>query len=195
VTSRKLILYQGHIDLRERNLIPLLRSSLEWPESWRLVLMGHDHGSLDTCLRLAPQTTYFPFQDPPTHLLVTRLADVGVCCYEYDSLNSAFCAPNKVWEYSACSLPILANDVPGLVDIEECGAGLCVSFDEPKAITVALKAILHDEQRYRAGSQALFASCDMVVALGGILDGLRREAPSRSASDSAPEPARSIRIR
>ena len=177
-SGKRTVLYQGHIDLRERSLLPLLRSSVDWPSDWQLVLMGRDQGYLDECLRIAPKVIPLPFQEPPGHLMVTRFASVGVCCYEYDSLNSIFCAPNKIWEYSAWSLPMLCNDVPGLSEtVGAYGAGMCVDFADPTAITLALHHIFNNESEYRANSKALFESCDvedlmlriLQFAQGGLL--------------------------
>ena len=44
-----------------------------------------------------------------------------------NSLNRAFCAPNKIYEYSGLRIPAIGNEVPGLVNtIGAAKAGVCV---------------------------------------------------------------------
>ena len=64
-----------------------------------------------------------------------------------------YCAPNKIWEYSGFSIPMLANDVPGLkYTVEMYKAGLCVNTNDENEIRNAILQISskYDEFSYNA---------------------------------------------
>jgi hypothetical protein len=108
--------------------------------------------------RANPTTIHIPHLDTPAHLAVTSWASIGILVYNHDSLNSLYCAPSKLSEYSAFGLPILANDIPTLKDLfERKTAGVCCdSLSE----TDTLRAISEIETRFavlREGSLHLHA--------------------------------------
>jgi glycosyltransferase involved in cell wall biosynthesis len=160
--GRKTLLYQGIIDLSERDLLPLARACKRRSDDWQLVLMGHDLGSsLKRIRRECPSLVHLPFVAPPYHLKITELAYAGVVAYSWNALNTVYCAPNKTWEYALCGKPMLCNDVPGLTGtVGRYKAGICVDFRDEPALGRALNRLESDYGAFVQGTSALYASFD-----------------------------------
>ncbi len=117
------IIYQG--PLHEERDLSLSLSVISEKTKYTAVIMGRDYGLLDKYLEIDPEIIYIPFVVPPLHLHVTSWAKIGIIMYDYKSLNTVFCAPNKVWEYGGFGLPMLCNDNLGL-QYSVGGAGAAV---------------------------------------------------------------------
>lgn len=119
---------------------------------WQLMLVGEGAEvprlmeqsrrlGMETRVRFVGQV---PYADIPDYL---RAADVGVVFYK--KTRSLPGDPMKIYEYMACSLPVLAGDYPnygGIVLREE--AGVAVDETDPRAIADALMH-LHDTPQDR----------------------------------------------
>ena len=159
VQTSKTILYQGHIDQKERDLRAVARAVARLDVEWKLDLIGRDYGSLESLKEICPRVRYHGFFEAPSHLTVTATGYIGIVAYNYTSLNNIFCAPNKVWEYSYFGLPLLCNDVPALRRvIDVFGCGICVDFDDEYALEEAIRRIDSDYQRYSNNSYVFFNS-------------------------------------
>jgi glycosyltransferase involved in cell wall biosynthesis len=82
-------------------------------------------------------------------------ATAGVALIQPACLSYELSLPNKVFEYLAAGLPILASDVPVIAElVERYGVGLVVAPDDPEAIAAAMTAIVeprrNDELRAAA---------------------------------------------
>jgi glycosyltransferase involved in cell wall biosynthesis len=72
-------------------------------------------------------------------------ATVGVALATPISENNRFSLPNKLFQYMAAGIPVLANDFPHVrAIVEGGGAGLCVDPTDPRAIAAALRRLLAD---------------------------------------------------
>jgi len=80
----------------------------------------------------------------------TAGADVGVIPYEPIGLNNTYTMPNKLFEYIAAGLPIVATDLPELRRVLH-GDGLGLTFEtvSPTAIAATVDRVL-DNQALRA---------------------------------------------
>lgn len=146
--SKKILLYQGGYS-RKRGLHHLVRSIEFLPDDWIIVMMGW--GMLENALRsialdLDPDMERIRFipRVPQDELVYwTAGADVGIIPYERFGLNHWFCTPNKLWEYTAAGLPILASPFPELRRIVEGeGVGLMLTDPiQPEAIAWTLKKL------------------------------------------------------
>ena len=93
----------------------------------------------------------------------TAEADVGVSLLEDTCENHRFALPNKLFEYIAAEVPVVASDLPELRRlIDSLGVGWCVAPDDPGALAAALRTALGaargDErlhERLRAASTQL----------------------------------------
>jgi glycosyltransferase involved in cell wall biosynthesis len=80
-------------------------------------------------------------------------ADVGVALIQPTCLSYELSLPNKLFEYIAAGLPILASDIPVIgAFVREHELGLVVSPDDPEEIAHKLGVLLDDAENgsYRA---------------------------------------------
>jgi len=64
-------------------------------------------------------------------------ADIGIIPYPHIDLNSLYCTPNKLFEFIAAGLPMLANESPELNRfVRDEGFGQTHPMHNPKAISV-----------------------------------------------------------
>jgi glycosyltransferase involved in cell wall biosynthesis len=177
--GRRMMLYQGLIDLRERDLLPAARAFRRLRDEWRLVFLGHDlRHSMRRIREVNPDADHLPFVPPPLHSTYTAMADAGLVAYSWSSLNTAYCAPNKIWENAAYGKPMLCNDVPGLTaTVGRYQAGLCVDFRDEDAIVSAVRRLDREHLAFERGARRLYASFD---AESAFRDLLVRLAPAES---------------
>ena len=91
---------------------------------------------------------------------VTSHAKIGLVFYDDFSLNQAFCAPNKIYEYSGFGIPMLANKIPGLENtVGKFNAGKCIDF-ESEQLMEAIKEIDGNYERYSVNALALYDAVD-----------------------------------
>ncbi len=91
----------------------------------------------------------------------TAEADVGVTLLQDTCLNHRLALPNKLFEYIAAGIPVVAADLPETHRlVEEYGVGWCVAPADPAAVAGALRVALHDprdpglqERLARAGEE------------------------------------------
>jgi len=89
---------------------------------------------------LLDKRIYFLPAVPQSELLQhSASADIGIIPYPHIDLNSLYCTPNKLFEFIAAGLPILANDSPELNRfVCEQGFGMTQRMNNPKAIAAAI---------------------------------------------------------
>lgn len=170
--NAKLILYQGIMG-RERNLEPLLDAVESLGEPWYFAVQCHDEYAheLNSYKEKYRSFIHIPYLPAPDHLLVTSHAYIGAVTYEHHSLNTEFCAPNKIWEYSGFGLPMIGSDVLGLKEtIERSECGICLNFSiiSSEEIKSALLKIDADYGKLRRNAEKFFDSCDNFATVNRI---------------------------
>jgi glycosyltransferase involved in cell wall biosynthesis len=76
---------------------------------------------------------------------------VGVILFMPDSLNNRLGAPNKLFEYMAAGIPVVASDLPGLrAVVSGEGCGVLVDPRDPHAIARAIDGLLRDPEACKA---------------------------------------------
>jgi len=144
IMSKKNIIYQGPIHI-ERNLTALIKAAVVL-EDYNMILMGKDFGLIDAYRKINPGIIHIPFVRPPLHLNITSWAHIGIITYDFNSLNTIYCAPNKIWEFTGFNVPILGNLNPGIKStIGQAKAGVIVDFEDQEAI---IKGIFSIEDNY-----------------------------------------------
>lgn len=141
--GRKIILYSG-IFLRERKLDTFIEAVQRLSDKYVIVLVGRKSEYLDELIKKYPVVKYLGFYNPPLHLSIIEKADVGILTYVADSgsINSVFCAPNKIWEYAKFGIPMICNDIPGLkYTVEYNNLGYCCDVNSIDSICDALNNI------------------------------------------------------
>lgn len=169
--EKRIILYQGSL-LADRNIQPIVEATREFSKDYVLILMGKDpQNRIQGFKKINPNLIHIPWVSPPNHLQITSWADIGIAFYDFDSLNSLYCAPNKIWEYSGFGIPILGQDLPGLeYTVGRNKAGLCVDINNKKRIISALKEIDENYAAYSENSKNYYSSVDFLDSVETALD-------------------------
>jgi glycosyltransferase involved in cell wall biosynthesis len=80
----------------------------------------------------------------------TASATIGVAPIVPTTLNNAYSLPNKLFQYMAAGLPVLASALPQLTEIVEgSDAGVTVDTRDVPALAAALHSLLADRDRLR----------------------------------------------
>jgi glycosyltransferase involved in cell wall biosynthesis len=132
--------------LRALAQLPELRLRLVGPEAW---------GYRRTLLELAEQlgigerVEMLEPVPPERAAAVLADADVGLALIEPVCLSYRMTLPNKLYEYVAAGLPVLASDIPVLAaEVREHRLGLVADPADPDAVAAALREMLvPDAQR------------------------------------------------
>lgn len=116
--TQKILLFQGGFG-PHRGLHQLVDAAPKLPPDWTLVLMGW--GGLEAELRAlasqrarageCPAVVFLPGVPQQELQQWTAGATLGVIPYENTGLNHLYCTPNKLWEYPAAGVPVLASDL------------------------------------------------------------------------------------
>ena len=80
-----------------------------------------------------------PFEEVPDYY---SSADIGIVCF-LPERNHLKAMPNKIFEYMAAGIPVIASNFPlwrEIVEVNECG--ICVDPLNPKEITKAIQFII-----------------------------------------------------
>nr|WP_067063855.1 glycosyltransferase [Mucilaginibacter sp. L294] len=163
----KIIIYQGAIG-KDRNLDSICEAVNSMPD-YRLLLLGKKTDYFNELKAKFKNIYHIGFVTPPLHLYITSNCYIGIVTYSYYSLNTIFCAPNKIWEYSGFSLPMLANNIPGLINtVGHFGAGVCIDMDNVQQIKNAIEDIDNNYQKYQEASYKMFFSIDVKEKINKI---------------------------
>jgi glycosyltransferase involved in cell wall biosynthesis len=136
----------------DRGLDLLINAWAGTPPECVLVMQGPGNAYRDAMIHAARRTGLFGprilFPEPIAEsALIPRAADadVGLVPYEPTLLNHKFCSPNKISQYMAARLPILANRTEFVAQIiHDSDCGVVIDFKEPGAIVSAVTALAQD---------------------------------------------------
>jgi len=97
-------------------------------------------------------TGWLPYSEVPERLME---ADIGVILFQPVLYNNIVGAPNKLFEYMAAGLPVVAPDFPEMGRVvREVGCGVLVDPTDPEAVARAVTGLLSDpEEARRMGEQ------------------------------------------
>lgn len=162
--DKKIILYQGILG-PERPIDVFAETVSELGGAYAMVVMSSSKmdKKYDNLYEIG-------FISPPNHLYVTQRSYIGILNYQAsmsgfsgnDCLNSIYCAPNKIYEYSKFGLPMIGNDIPGLkYTVEYSGSGICVEKMTKEKIKEAILRIDADYECYKKNSLAFYNSVDI----------------------------------
>lgn len=178
--GRKIILYQGIFNSKERRLEEFILAINSMSDKYILVAMGRGDDYFYELKRKYSSISviFIDFIRPPYHLCVTKLAYIGILTYFPNNksfaqiLNPLYCAPNKIFEYSRFGLPMIANDVPALnmtFRLFHCGeiVDYPMSIDD---IKFKIETISLNYQFYRKGSSDFYDSVDIEDIVRNILE-------------------------
>lgn len=166
------VIYQGILQ-NEESVVEIARALKVLGGHYPLVLMGIDrNGMAPRIKKVYGDTHYYESIPAPKHLEITSRARFGVVFYDGANLNKAFCAPNKIYEYSSFGMPMLANDIPGLANtVGAWGCAECVKM-ESDSIAVALEKMDSNYASYSEAAKAFFEHTDNLSTMRRMLTDL-----------------------
>lgn len=167
--GREFVIYQGILQ-NEEYVAEIAKALADLDGRYPLVLMGIDrNGMAPRIKQIFGDTLYYESIPAPRHLEVTSRAHIGVVFYDGSNLNKAFCAPNKIYEYSSFGMPMIANRIPGLLNtVGAAGCAECVDLRADK-IADAIDAIDKDYERYSEAARSFFERTNNISVMCELL--------------------------
>ena len=173
--EKKVVLYQGII-APERDLTNYIKAVNELGDEYEIVLLGKDWGALQSFKDLGYHFVHIDFITPPEYLIFTMNAYIGILTYDPMNLNCAYCAPNKLYEYSKYSLPMLGNDIPGLkYTISYHNMGAIVDECSAESIKSGIRKISENYDTYSKNSRLFYEEQDNEKIIDGIVKDVAKE--------------------
>lgn len=170
IGTKKVILYQGFIH-SERTIESFVKAAARLGGEYLFVVMGRDeNGLVDKYKKLNSNLLHIEFIPPPDYLAITSIAYIGILSYHPMFLNTAYCAPNKIYEYGAFGIPMVGNDIPGLQLLKNNNAGILADENDVDAIFCAYKKINDSYNMYSRNAKIFFDEIDNKKTIYNALD-------------------------
>ena len=146
--GRLVVLYQGLF--REGRGLGALTEAAGAVDGVRLVLIGEGALHDEIAARgasLGDRLVLHPFVPPDRLAALTPGADLGACLIEPLTESLRLSLPNKLFEYLAAGVPVLASPLPEIRAVVERGVGLLADPADPRAVADALRLALDPHRR------------------------------------------------
>lgn len=171
-TKKKVILYQGHV-AASRDVSAIVQAVKELGGDYQMVVMGKDYGVVEKYKKIDANIIHIPFIPAPDYLNLTHLAYIGILMYDPLLMNTAYCAPNKIFEYTKFGLPIIGNDIPGIYyPVNLYNFGKAVDFSNIELIKNAIIDISDKYQKYSANAINFYNSVDNISTIRNMIETL-----------------------
>lgn len=150
-SSDHLILYQGAVN-KDRGLEELIEAFRYLPEVYHLVIIGTGdvyQTLVEKTEGLKLKQVHFLGQIPFNELAAYTLqADLGVSLEKSTNLNYSYALPNKVFDYLASGVPILASPLTELCAIlDKYDVGKLLASHKPKDIAKSIETIFANQNQ------------------------------------------------
>ena len=152
--SAAIILYLGGL-MGGRGIEYLVRSMAGVPDA-HLVLLGSGHQGAELVAEAArigvDERVHVLAPVPPDEVVAyARSATVGVSPIVPSCLNYEYSLPNKLFQYMAAGIPVVASDFPQVREVVVgTEVGLVVDTQRPEAIAAAINELLRDPSAARS---------------------------------------------
>lgn len=173
--KRKIILYQGGFT-KDRRFEEFAEAVDMLGEDYVFYLMGFQNEYCREIIKKYPNVVYLGALNPPEHLVVAQYAHIGVLTYIpvkaafYSELNALYCAPNKIYEYALCELPMIGTNVLGLkYPFEKYNIGRCCEKLTAEDICKTVKEIEKNYDIIKNNCKKFYQSVDLNSIMKGIL--------------------------
>ena len=177
--KRKVILYTGIIT-PERNIEDFAKA-LQGSKDFVLYMIGRSpigENYIEQLLHNHPNIEYLGYHTAPAHLAFIQYAYIGLTPYVptksklHPVINALYCAPNKIYEYSAFGVPMVGTNVLGLLrPFEQFGIGKCVKDMSPASILDSIQYIDAHHNEMNENCYKFFRKDDLNKIVHDILEG------------------------
>jgi glycosyltransferase involved in cell wall biosynthesis len=151
--KQKILLFQGGLSAG-RNLEVLVEAmQLVQNPNLNLVILGDGQLGISlrkkvTALKLAARVHLHPAVPQSELVAFSSSADAGIIPYQATCLNNYYCTPNKLFEFIAAGLPILASDLPELRRmVQSQDIGLTGGMSSPETTAQLIDEFFSDDHR------------------------------------------------
>lgn len=115
--EKKFVVYQGHLDKDMRGLRPFFKSVKVWPKYIELIIITQASTIKELKKffeenEIHEQVHLHDLVDHEMLYSILKKCHLGVIAYSNYGLNNKLCAPNKLYEYAQCNLPVLTTSQP-----------------------------------------------------------------------------------
>ena len=146
--GRVVVLYQGL--LRAGRGLPALVEAARRVDGVRLAVVGEGElwdeiGRLGAAL--GDRFRLHPFVPPDALAALTPGADLGACLIEPLTESLRLSVPNKLFEYLAAGVPVVASPLPEIARVVGQGVGVLADPADPGAVADALRRALDPDAR------------------------------------------------
>ena len=177
-----LVLYVGGV-MPHRGLEELLAAMAELPEA-HLICLGAEGGITSAIeaeiRRLGLASRAHLIRPVPSEEVVPYAASatIGVSIVQPASLSYRLALPNKLFQYMAAGIPVVASDFPDVRRVVEgSGAGVVVDPADPHAVAAAIRRLIDDPTLARsmgaAGQRAVRERFNWQTSAQELLRGYR----------------------
>lgn len=157
IGSTPTVLHLGQ--MRASRGLEHLISAMPFVPGARLVFMGYGPGKpgLEALAAASPAADRIEFLPPVPPADVPRSAAgawVGVTLLEDSCLNHRHALPNKLFEYLAAGVPVVASDLPEMrAVLESTKAGVCVDPTDVRELAAALQHVCDNQTTFRQNAR------------------------------------------
>ena len=108
-----------------------------------------------------------------------KYADIALVPYKpgkiegsgFTILNALYCAPNKIYEYAGCNIPMIGTDVLGLREpFEKYNIGVCCKDLKPETIIDAIRYVDANHDEMVINAKAFYDSVDLDCIVNSIVN-------------------------
>lgn len=166
--KKKIVLYQGYLDVKKRCLYELLESLHYLSKEVVLVIMPAVDTSQKPLLEkkalelgVSDRLLFLDYRQAPEHLKIVSMADAGIGLYKPTSINQIYCAPNRLYEFVGFGIPVVLPSFPGIDSL--ASKYKCISTcdpSDPQSIANSLEYVLRcDKDALSTEAEKFWGEC------------------------------------
>lgn len=163
LSDRKIIVYEGKIE--KGRFIKEMVLCLDYlSEDYVLLLVG---GILQTYKEhivqvarkhnLSQRVLFYGRVEPKNMIDVLSAADIGLAFYGKDTLNTYYCAPNKIFDYIMAGLCVVTNTTPALDMVKDMQSVAMIENINPRAVSEAVLAVAGKKEHITEETKKAFS--------------------------------------
>jgi hypothetical protein len=122
-------------------------------------------------LKALPQAEVIGWTDHAALENIYHSFHIGLILYKPLDFNTAYCAPNKLYEYWSFGIPVWAPDLPGLIPVfDTVLKGKLIDFTQPSALSLVMGDLSPYQRMRKEELMQLFGETLSVTVFIGRLE-------------------------